>query len=94
MGPQEQQTVAHLAQKVAQVVGDPGVSWELFKWVILIILGYTTGAYGLFWKLLAVLRDDRKDARDGRKELWDAVSQIKDNDLKHLQNEINTLKGK
>ena len=83
-----------IMQATQQIATDPGVSWELFKWVILIALGYTTGAYGLFWKLLAVLRDDRKDARDGRKDLWDALSEMKNNDLKHLQNEIDTLKGK
>jgi len=94
MGPQEQQTVAHLVQTAAQIASDPGVSWELFKWVILIALGYTTGAYGLFWKLLAVLREDRKDASEGRRALWDAVEGIKVNDLKHMQREIDALKGK
>jgi len=89
MGPQEQLTVAHLAQ---QVTSDPGVSWELFKWVILIALGYTTGAYGLFWKLLAVLREDRKDAREGRKDIWDALDAVKTNDIQHLKDEIAELK--
>ena len=81
-------------QTIAQVAADLNVSWELFKWVILIALGYTTGAYGLFWKLLAVLREDRKDARQGRKELWDAFEGMRTNDIKHLEQEIAELKRK
>jgi len=41
-----------------------------------------------------MVREDRKDASVGRKELWDALTEMKDNDLKHLQKEIDTLKTK
>jgi len=91
MGMAEQQTVAHLAQTVAQVASDPGVSWEVFKWtlgiVITIGLAYTTGCYGLLWKVFLL-------TKQGRDKLWDAIEAIKTNELKHMQDEIDALKGK
>jgi len=87
MAPQEQQTVAHLAQKVAQVVADPGVSWELFKWGIGLSLAYATGCYGMLWKLFML-------SKDGRDKLWGAIAEMKTNELKHLQDQIDGLKRK
>lgn len=87
MGPQEQQTIA-------QIASDPGVSWEVFKYIMGLVFVYITGAYGLFWKGLNIIREDRKDASEGRKELWDAIKEMKNNDLKHLEQEIADLKRK
>lgn len=87
MGPQEQQTVAHLAQTVAQVASDTGVSWELFKWGIGLSLAYATGCYGMLWKLFML-------SKDGRDRLWGAIEQLKSNDIQHLKDEINELKRK
>ena len=87
MGPQEQQTVAHLAQTVAQVVSDPNVSWAVFKWTLGIVLAYATGCYGLLWKLFMLFREDRD-------RIWTAIGEMKTNELKHLQDQIDSLKGK
>lgn len=81
-----------MAQQVAQAVADPGVSWEVFKYIMGLVLVYITGAYGLFWKGLAIIREDRKDASEGRKEIWDAITLLKDNDIEHLKTEISNLK--
>ncbi len=74
MGMPEQQIAQNLAQQIA---GDPGVSWEIFKYAIGLILAYITGAYGLMWKLFMLFRGEIKSVRE--------------NDVKHLENRVAKL---
>lgn len=90
MGPQEQQTI----QTVAQAASDPYVTWQIFKYALGLALAYTTFSYALMWKLFLLMRDERKDASEGRDKLWQAIDAVKTNELKHINDEIAELKAK
>ncbi len=77
--------VQQVAQHVAQ---EPGVTWELFKWIVGGAFAYITGSYiltgGLAWKFLGLIREDRK-------MLMGEISKVRDNDVKHLEERVENL---
>ena len=74
-------------QTIAQVIANPGVSWELFKWSIGLVLAYATGSYWLLWKLFTLMRSDRM-------AIYATIKELQTNDIKHLQDDVAMLKGK
>ncbi len=81
-----------MEQNIAAAVTSQ-VTWEFIRWYVLpMILGsyaFGAAAFGFAWRSFNQVR---KEATAGRKDLWDALREVRSNDIKHLQDEINELK--
>lgn len=56
------------------------------EWVLGIVLGFVSGSYIFTWKVFTSGRADRK-------ELWEAITKLKDNDLHHLEERVAKLEA-
>ena len=81
-----------MEQNIAAAVTSQ-VTWEFIRWYVLpMILGsyaFGAAAFGFAWRSFNVVRSE---ASDGRKDLWDALREVRSNDIAHLEREIADLK--
>jgi len=76
--------------------------WEFTKVVIIpLVFGayaFGAGAYAMAWMIQRSIGRNlvrvADDARKGRKEIWDSLAQLKENELHHLKKKMEQLERK
>ena len=53
-------------------------------WVLGIIIGGVAGSYAFTWVVF-------NKWREGNAKLWEAITEIKDNEIKHIEERLNAL---
>ena len=71
------------------------VSWSFVKWYILPLIvgsyGIAASAFGFTWRAFNKVG---KSCSGGRKDLWDALREVRSNEIEHMREEIAELKRK